>query len=255
MRCPPVRKCFAHYLFEHLHLVLPSDLFLAGLGGLRFHLGLEVSAEHQLPSDFLPVADEVVHRQVGLDPPQLSRDVPLSNAVFVQQVSALGLVDHHLEQSIHVLLYFFVSGCLSAPNFLDQFDLVLVHYLTSHESFDLLVEVYLFFKGDLGGFVGSSHLLGLLLQLDGRHVIDGLIFGIQEVHFIVLEVELLLECSDGGRPRVHLLPDPLLYEHLGFDNPGEVGGLFLLVDEVADYFRLEFVDHLVLGDALQPRKH
>lgn len=149
MRCPPVRKCFAHDLLEHLHLVLPSDLFLAGLGGLRLHLGLEVSAEDQLPSDFLPVADEVVHCQVGLDPPQLSRDVALSNAVLVHQVSALGLVDHHFEQSIHVLLDFLVSGCLSAPYFLDQFDLVLVHDLTSHESLDLLVEVYLFFEGDL----------------------------------------------------------------------------------------------------------
>lgn len=86
-------------------------------------------------------------------------------------------------------------------------------------------------------------------------MVDRLIFGIQEVHLIVLEVELLLQCSDGRRPRVHLLPNPLLDEHLGFDNPGEAGGLFLLVDEVADYFRFEFVDHLVLRDALQPGEH
>ena len=86
-------------------------------------------------------------------------------------------------------------------------------------------------------------------------MVDRLIFGIQEVHLIVLEVELLLERSDGRRPRVHLLPNPLLDEHLGLDDPGEAGGLFLLVDEVADYFGLEFVDHLVLRDALQLGEH
>lgn len=84
---------------------------------------------------------------------------------------------------------------------------------------------------------------------------DRFVLTLEEVHFVVLEVELLLQRPDGRRSRVHLLPHPLLDEHFGLDYPGEVGGLLFLVDEVADDLGLELMDHLLLGDPLQPGQH
>jgi hypothetical protein len=111
--------------------------------------------------------------------------------------------------------------------------------------------------GIFGVVIVADELLGLVRRTRERLLVvtrgEGggrILVILEEVHLVVGHAEFFLEGPDHGRARVHFLPDTLLDDDLGLNEPATGGGFFLVVDEAGHDIASELVDELLLGDLL-----